>query len=126
MMRRPPISTRTDSLFPYTTRFRSQISMVATSITSSFSYFRCRTALRRRDKIRVQRVEVVRLLQPEPGQLERGFARILVREEMEHAIDQAGSIFAVPHGHEAVDPNVDDNPVFAGPDRKSTRLNSSH
>src|SRR3546814_11689290 len=27
MIRRPPISTRTDTLFPYTTRFRSQISL---------------------------------------------------------------------------------------------------
>src|SRR3546814_20450668 len=25
MIRRPPISTRTDTLFPYTTRFRSQV-----------------------------------------------------------------------------------------------------
>src|SRR3546814_13443455 len=34
MIRRPPISTRTDTLFPYTTLFRSSPSYSATSSTS--------------------------------------------------------------------------------------------
>src|SRR3546814_10236646 len=33
MIRRPPISTRTDTLFPYTTLFRSSSSRVAASIS---------------------------------------------------------------------------------------------
>src|SRR3546814_9468063 len=96
-------------LYFRSSRPQGQTSTVTTSITFSFSYFRCNPARRGSDSIWVSRVEIGRLLQPALGQLECWAARILVRHEMEHAIDKAGPIFAVPHG-----------------DRKSTRLNSSH
>src|SRR3546814_8203012 len=35
MIRRPPISTRTDTLFPYTTLFRSSLSSIATQKAAS-------------------------------------------------------------------------------------------
>src|SRR3546814_7305607 len=37
MIRRPPRSTRTDTLFPYTTRFRSWLFALATSIFSAMN-----------------------------------------------------------------------------------------
>src|SRR3546814_1761413 len=37
MIRRPPRSTRTDTLFPYTTLFRSQIPLTASQITDRIS-----------------------------------------------------------------------------------------
>src|SRR3546814_4274834 len=37
MIRRPPRSTRTDTLFPYTTLFRSQLNVDATRVSQSFT-----------------------------------------------------------------------------------------
>src|SRR3546814_10893146 len=39
MIRRPPRSTRTDTLFPYTTLFRSQIGMASSVIDTAFFQF---------------------------------------------------------------------------------------
>src|SRR3546814_15725923 len=36
MIRRPPRSTRTDTLFPYTTLFRSRLSLVAGALPAGF------------------------------------------------------------------------------------------
>src|SRR3546814_18062784 len=77
MIRRPPRSTRTDTLFPYTTLFRSLRA-------------RCRPAARGATAVTGRRRQ--------PG-----------GDQAHHRADQSGGGVAVPC-----------------PDRKSTRLNSSH
>src|SRR3546814_17569021 len=55
MIRRPPISTRTDTLFPYTTLFRSWRDMIRTGASRSAG--NCRSVPDRRADPRARRVE---------------------------------------------------------------------
>src|SRR3546814_15420566 len=98
MLRRPPRSTRTDTLFPYTTLFRSiscfriaEISAARISMASSPSH-----GLLQMLQLRTDRT---------------------VEQARAHFHDEATE-------HRRVDGQVDGH--VAAQDRKSTRLNSSH
>src|SRR3546814_6051018 len=112
MIRRPPRSTRTDTLFPYTTLFRS----TGTGIIG-----------RKRE---IDAPEFTKL----PAQITGGAAQIAMQAV---AIDpellcRAGHQLAEPEstlgaqGHRIVPALLDQHRVHESEDRKSTRLNSSH
>src|SRR3546814_8801821 len=77
MRRRPPRSTRTDTLFPYTTLFRSQRRIAQ----------RERAALA--DAEQVDRVQVVRVAQVVDGAAEEAFDVVLQGEEPVGAVGVA-------------------------------------
>src|SRR3546814_14980669 len=91
MIRRPPRSTRTDTLFPYTTLFRSELLAHA---------------------IDVGRGPGGRMDVPRDG-------RVLGRQAEAVEAHREHDVLAVHPMHAGHD-------VWAGGDRKSTRLNSSH
>src|SRR3546814_7681757 len=115
MIRRPPRSTRTDTLFPYTTLFRSINFGKWTFILMS---------------------EFSASLAPVPSGYRRrytvDFKRQVVQESMASGASIAG--VAMAHGLNANQLHNwrwqfrrgDFGPITEGPDRKSTRLNSSH
>src|SRR3546814_16141093 len=98
MIRRPPRSTRTDTLFPYTTLFRSQTPIVVQLVRalSTVSYF--------------YRVGPERCLALAASQAAR----------LTHYVSRPA------RGKAAADRRQADPSLTAQPDRKSTRLNSSH
>src|SRR3546814_15103489 len=98
MIRRPPRSTRTDTLFPYTTLFRSKDLLVDAAPGLMFVRERGEAGLRRDG---------------------RGFAQALQQLRDEQA--RLGRIGAV-----ALHPGRDAVREGEIADRKSTRLNSSH
>src|SRR3546814_3921983 len=133
MIRRPPRSTRTDTLFPYTTLFRSSDGGPGDFGASFHRHIR---SLWR--QIRTQDTEMAddssHSGQKEPdssegGRLWRGLRALLfgyegehsLRKELEDAIDEYDE-----EEHGAVTGNGDLSPVERQIDRKSTRLNSSH
>src|SRR3546814_6749056 len=59
MIRRPPRSTRTDTLFPYTTLFRSKTPLVLSLSKHRSSSFRCRKKERPFDKLRANGKKVM-------------------------------------------------------------------
>src|SRR3546814_13126683 len=97
MLRRPPRSTRTDTLFPYTTLFRSHLGAPGTP------------------------AEAFLRINAERGEYGPGDIAELVRERVELAKQFK------PHCFERERPNGTIIEVRGTPlDRKSTRLNSSH
>src|SRR3546814_12357709 len=102
MIRRPPESTRTDTLFPYTTLFRS------CDIILQLRALRILRRLRRRklrDALGALALEVV-----VAARIERHLAAL----QMEDMVDDIVEQVAFVADHDEL------------PDRKSTRLNSSH
>src|SRR3546814_14276599 len=97
MIRRPPRSTRTDTLFPYTTLFRSHRMMEADWIVR-IGNARTRLRIGERGKVRELLTPARRHFRREPG--------LVIGEVQER---RAAAPFLA---HEQ--------------DRKSTRLNSSH
>src|SRR3546814_11912401 len=97
MIRRPPSSTRTDTLFPYTTRFRSQSISAPGSLKAFGEAHRLYGALPWRD-----------VVQPAIDVCRRGW---IVRPHVEEFWSMGPDL-----GHAA----------HTERDRKSTRLNSSH
>src|SRR3546814_16754197 len=100
MIRRPPISTRTDTLFPYTTRVRSEAEAVEP-----------------------------RSLEPDVDQCERGAARTDRLQRGVAVAGGARLIAFILHdaGDQFANvPLVVDDQNIKRQDRKSTRLNSSH
>src|SRR3546814_17369476 len=104
MIRRPPRSTRTDTLFPYTTLFRSYHQVQRDRVRG---FDEVGDAPVRSGGYRSNRGIAV---QPEEGHGSRAHARALVLALVEE--------LARCRGHHG----MDDGRV----DRKSTRLNSSH
>src|SRR3546814_3310973 len=110
MIRRPPRSTRTDTLFPYTTLFRSRILEIFT-IERGFH------------KSRMHRVNANMVFGELPGGYlaEHPHRRLRCRIERERRHDRL---------HRARRGNIDDRSPDTlhrrQQDRKSTRLNSSH
>src|SRR3546814_16654259 len=100
MIRPPPRSTRTDTLFPYTTLFRSALP------GRQLRPLRKRAHPRRR-----------RLL--DRGTLQAGLGAQPIHQPFDHA-GIAGA--EEPEMHESRKELIDISPL----DRKSTRLNSSH
>src|SRR3546814_19812377 len=108
MIRRPPRSTRTDTLFPYTTLFRSQVD----------------------DPPARERAAVVDADDDPPPAIERGDLDIgRQRQRRVRGGDPAGPEFLAIGGaisrFAAVPARIAER-VIGGRDRKSTRLNSSH
>src|SRR3546814_16587917 len=104
MIRRPPRSTRTDTLFPYTTLFRSVVDEA----------FGARLQ-RLRTKAGLSQAEVAKRMGVSPPSIsswEKGRAR-----PKRGRMAKLATILGVP-----ISDLLDDAP----PDRKSTRLNSSH
>src|SRR3546814_17385773 len=98
MIRRPTRSTRTDTLFPYTTLFRS-VPEVAQRVE--------------------QRLEVVLA----------GDGVVPGRHPVRHAGEAGGGHVGGEHpegGGPALEQVLHRRVLVGGPDRKSTRLNSSH
>src|SRR3546814_14167446 len=98
MIRRPPISTRTDTLFPYTTLFRSGFCQARALSTRNDDPER---ASRPWDKDR-------------DGFVLGDGSGVLLLEDLEHAKKRGAKIYAELIG------------FGMSRDRKSTRLNSSH
>src|SRR3546814_3864134 len=107
MIRRPPRSTRTDTLFPYTTLFRSTLRQrhaSATGRTLRLAY-RAKGGARREVTISDRSIAtLVRRLQDLPGQ----------------------NLFQYEDAGEVRTVGSDDVNAYIREDRKSTRLNSSH
>src|SRR3546814_7552852 len=113
MIRRPPRSTRTDTLFPYTTLFRSHLAEAPS--TSNFP------AAVNRNQTAENRLEIgahetgIGDHRPEPRHIGKAADRF---DEIEIALGVLGHPFA-DLGHDMVRIGIIE-------DRKSTRLNSSH
>src|SRR3546814_4443494 len=107
MIRRPPRSTRTDTLFPYTTLFRSGLHVTATA-----------------EKL------------PRPGQYDTAYGRIgiatyrrLQERACEGQVDGVSGLGTIESQRRCGAINREKNRCIAHQqalDRKSTRLNSSH
>src|SRR3546814_15530961 len=100
MIRRPPRSTRTDTLFPYTTLFRSQAALLA-KLAQQVTSIEVSSRLATFAQQNLQRNQVTNV-KVETGDAHAGWGTTEY-----DAILLTGSVPAVP-------------------DRKSTRLNSSH
>src|SRR3546814_13653966 len=103
MIRRPPRSTRTDTLFPYTTLFRSLANLFALPLRAQ--------SLSNREQVKTAQEELTGFTLPD------GFIIELVASEkdgianpIDLTFDDAGRLWT----------------QTAMIDRKSTRLNSSH
>src|SRR3546814_4512038 len=104
MIRRPPGSTRTDTLFPYTTLFRSQL----------FLPPHRRDGARDRDEVgrrRKQHLALERIVPKPVVLIERGGEEMLAGDEHHDEVGRIVELVPIAFGAE---------------DRKSTRLNSSH
>src|SRR3546814_12211750 len=97
MSRRPPGSTRTDTLFPYTTLFRSRQLRAALRLALLYGLFLLHGLL----------ADLLGLLQVLPRRLQRRLATVDPGVEERCLVAEGGV-----HGKDV--------------DRKSTRLNSSH
>src|SRR3546814_8814737 len=111
MIRRPPRSTRTDTLFPYTTLFRSLESIVEETgealIRASYS-----TNIKERRDCSTALFDV------------RGRTLCQAEHIPIHLGSFIGVVSKILEMHKVEDMRPGD--VFVGKDRKSTRLNSSH
>src|SRR3546814_20077433 len=114
MIRRPPRSTRTDPLFPYTTPFRSEV--VELGFGDAAFHERTRIDARRAVALDVEQVAGVLVARRAPEMVEADVVKRGRRAEGgDVAAQVAGlAVGAHHHGHRV--------PA----DRKSTRLNSSH
>src|SRR3546814_16829318 len=120
MIRRPPRSTRTDTLFPYTTLFRSPgqfISVGIGDLQETRSYSLIGPALEISERYRIA-------VREEPlGAVSRKMRALKVGETL-LATMPAGR-FTLP-SHHARPLVLIAFGIGITPDRKSTRLNSSH
>src|SRR3546814_4459296 len=112
MIRRPPRSTRTDTLFPYTTLFRSDDEVV---VLTGFDKGAVLTNLR---------ADFLVLLLVRLGERLHSRVGVAARNQVELMQRVAGA----GRGRRAIDADGDGRKrrVDVLPDRKSTRLNSSH
>src|SRR3546814_10105593 len=126
MIRRPPRSTRTDTLFPYTTLFRS---LVVLQLDLDFSQAETDlfSAVIPDVAFALQDVEDVR------AQLRRRRAHLRLPAPLSIADTRQHISEGIAHSHRPLPPTSSTLPCQesdrskpARPDRKSTRLNSSH
>src|SRR3546814_20819870 len=120
MIRRPPRSTRTDTLFPYTTLFRSDVGELRAELADHLRALGLATGERARRAVEAQvaqadlheGVEAVEQLAEQ--RRDRGLV------EPAHPLRQVADL----HGAGVGDADAGD--LRRAGDRKSTRLNSSH
>src|SRR3546814_6486505 len=105
MIRRPPRSTRTDTLFPYTTLFRSGVGVAGLDVGAG---------------VEVELQEFLAAAAQQRQQAVRGDLRQRLGVVEVVAVLGAGVFLA--RGHARADHAAGRQPL----DRKSTRLNSSH
>src|SRR3546814_2551624 len=118
MIRRPPRSTRTDTLFPYTTLFRSQLAADLQAIHA------------RQVEVEHDRIEVVHHGQVQAGHAVGGEVDG-VAAVFEVIAEVGGDVLVVfddedAHGFGYMPSRGSDRGGVLLRDRKSTRLNSSH
>src|SRR3546814_7940367 len=120
MIRRPPRSTRTDTLFPYTTLFRSIRQAVRGKRDAVDDADRTgRADLRADRRHRIDLRDQVRAVR------ERDQPGALVEQDVERSrIEAAAAAVDAPFAHD--DAVVGEPSPDPAVDRKSTRLNSSH
>src|SRR3546814_4021004 len=108
MIRRPPRSTRTDTLFPYTTLFRSAV------YSGESAFDSCAQAKRASHEIRkgISR-------RPQDLDVEIADKHFLPEDAQLHLSEPRAEAAMRAHSEGNVLPGI-------GTDRKSTRLNSSH
>src|SRR3546814_2810844 len=109
MVRRPPRSTRTDTLFPYTTLFRSAYGEAVGLVTKALQVEQDRIVGRQRDLATAGKME----------DLAAGVAIGALGDRDHWHVMDARILHYLAHGGELALAAVDQ-------DRKSTRLNSSH
>src|SRR3546814_4487254 len=126
MIRRPPRSTRTDTLFPYTTLFRSPESAVAThyaadrrtvDLLRGEAFFQVESDRSRPFRVRADAVTVTVTGTAFDVGLTDGTLSVAVSEGIVEVAPERGASAVLRRGQRLV---VDRR------DRKSTRLNSSH
>src|SRR3546814_13795827 len=116
MIRRPPRTTRTDTLFPYTTLFRS----VAKIGMHRIGEIHRRRTARKLDQLPLRgEGEHLSLEHGEPGVLQQFLRTCRMIEDFQQVL-KPGVVVALGVGALLV------SPMGGQPDRKSTRLNSSH
>src|SRR3546814_5660792 len=122
MIRRPPRSTRTDTLFPYTTLFRSTVGCDAQDVDVAG-----RDLVAAAPAVPFVDGAVERHAQQAPGRTDPE-AAVRILGEREHArVAQAFAHLVAEGGDLTGGVDVFDHAVVgAQPDRKSTRLNSRH
>src|SRR3546814_9230558 len=110
MVRRPPRSTRTDTLFPYTTLFRSAVLSLTLLLALVFGLLLTRYV--EREERAVLTIEAVELA-----------------SEIEQRMNASEALLRAAATAFAFVPRIDADffsSYFKGLDRQSTRLNSSH
>src|SRR3546814_20190825 len=124
MIRRPPRSTRTDTLFPYTTHFRSkslamQTAKATKDISDQISGIQSATG---------DAVGAIRTIAETIGEIHEIATTIASSVEEQEAATREISRSAqeAAQGTQEVSSNVAGVQTAAGEDRKSTRLNSRH
>src|SRR3546814_18240478 len=91
MIRRPPRSTRTDTLFPYTTLFRSTRSIGQTGIAAPLAAALIGGLLRHPEAIRRNDEALARLVTPDSGDADL-LARLLDIAHGQEGLDTGGLI----------------------------------
>src|SRR3546814_20371100 len=132
MIRRPPRSTRTDTLFPYTTLFRSRSLSVQMLMALSDAY-----GVDWRDLLMDEastRLADLRNAMQDPifGNAPPDLQEL--RAAVDHAPRLVGHFLQLYHSHRTTlekmmqlgSERMPDGLLASSPDRKSTRLNSSH
>src|SRR3546814_11018653 len=103
MLRRPPRSKRTDTLFPYTPLFRSELTYMRLAVTPL--------------------QDVLSQLVRSPSTLIAPEVRLYFRDVLDHSVRSNETIDAL---RDMLGTALNVNQALVTLDRKSTRLNSSH
>src|SRR3546814_6792715 len=123
MIRRPPRSTRTDTLFPYTTLFRSRRGAAPRrTVRSCPASGRLRESIYRKERPWLLLSAQCPLRKRSVGDQ----AEILWPEGGGKQLAQPIALHRVAVARGAMDDDVGPRPLGRLVDRKSTRLNSSH
>src|SRR3546814_6832886 len=126
MIRRPPRSTRTDTLFPYTTLFRSQLAALAlVAHPPAFARIPGARAMQQEEHVLAARVARIEGVDATPRFVEHGrIAGQHLRVAVEEVGQQRAAQVVVAVGEEAHLERIDQRTRAGDTDRKSTRLNS--
>src|SRR3546814_14866661 len=130
MMRRPPRSTRTDTLFPYTTLFRSRARERRVEHIDIGHHLACRPhrvggVVMPIDAKRIEEDARPRLHQ-EFDDLARCIAKIDIRRRGIATVDHREAVEIAMDARQSLDPRGGLANLGRLLDRKGTRLNSSH
>src|SRR3546814_4206172 len=118
MIRRPPRSTRTDTLFPYTTLFRSRVFILPPSLRELERRLRARAT--DSDEVIAARMERAAA---EIGHWD-GYDYVLINKDIEACFEQVKTILAAERLRRSRQTGLIG--FVRSLARKSTRLNSSH